>query len=106
LNKTDRLGPEAISECQTVVPGSIVVSTRDLESPARVRQAIIDALDAQRELCELHVPYQAGALFGSIHQGAHVLAERFDEAGATLELRARAEFIAAWRKQIDARVPT
>jgi len=102
LNKADRLGPEALDEARSLVAGSVVVSTRDPESPARVRQVIIDALDAQRELAELHVPYQAGAIFGNIHQGAHVLTERFDELGTTLQVRARAEFIAAWRKQIGA----
>lgn len=100
LNKADRLSPEALDEARKLVTQSVVVSTKDPESPARVRQVIVDALDAQRELVELHIPYQAGAIFGSIHQGAHVLAERFDEAGTTLQLRARAEFIAAWRKQI------
>lgn len=100
LNKADRLGAEALDEARRLVPQSVVVSTKDPESPARVRQVIIDALDAQRELAELHIPYQAGAIFGSIHQGAHVLAEQFDEAGTTLRVRARAEFIAAWRKQI------
>ncbi len=100
LNKADRLAPEALDEARELVPGSVVVSTKDPESPARVRRVIIEALDAQRELAELHVPYQAGAIFGSIHQGAHVLEERFDEAGTTFQLRARAEFIAAWRKQI------
>jgi len=100
LNKADRLEPPALEEAQKLVDGSVVVSAKDPESPARVRQVIVDALDAQRELAELHVPYQAGALFGSIHQGAHVLAERFDEQGTTFQLRARAEFIAAWRKQI------
>lgn len=100
LNKADRVSPEVLDEARKLVDQSVVVSTRDTESPARVHQVIVDALDAQRELAELHIPYQAGAIFGSIHQGAHVLAERFDELGATLQVRARAEFIAAWRKQI------
>ena len=100
LNKADRLDPAALEAARNQTEGSVVVSAKDPAAPARVRQVIIDALDAQRELAELHVPYQAGAIFGSIHQGAHVLAERFDEQGTTFELRARAEFIAAWRKQI------
>lgn len=100
LNKADRLAPDALDEAHKLVDRSVIVSAKDPESPKRVRQLIIDALDAQRELAELHIPYQAGAIFGSIHQGAHVLAERFDELGTTLQLRARAEFIAAWRKQI------
>lgn len=101
LNKIDRVDAADLRAREALVPGHVSVSAKDPASVALVRQAIIDALDGQRELVELHVPYQAGALFGNIHQGAHVLSERFDDAGALLTLRARSEFIAAWRKQMQ-----
>jgi GTP-binding protein HflX len=105
LNKVDRLDPAALAHLSEVLPEALQVSSRASDDVKRVREAIIAALDTQRELAELFVPYQAGALLGAIHQGAHVLSEKFDEAGALLSLRARGEFVAAWRKQLEARAP-
>jgi len=105
LNKCDRLTPEQLAACAERLPGALRVSCRNHADVARVRQALIDALDGQCEPAALRVPYTQGALLGAIRKDAHVLSERFDEAGVLVELRAKAAFIATWKKQLASSGP-
>ena len=100
LNKCDKLAPDEQAHLAELMPEALQVSARSGSDRARVRDAIIQALDARRELALLSVPYRDGALLSSIRRDAHVLSESFDEVGVKLELRARPEQLAAWRKKL------
>jgi GTP-binding protein HflX len=102
LNKCDRLTQEQLADLRAKLPEALLVSSLREADTARVHQAIVSAIDVQLQPAALNIPYREGSLINSIHEAAHVLSERFDETGVSLELRAKPEFIAAWRKRLEA----
>jgi GTP-binding protein HflX len=102
FNKCDRLSPDERSLLSAALPEAAQVSSRDPSDVERVRNAIIEAIDAQLQPAALRVPYKDGELRSLIHREAHVLSEQCDESGIELQIRARPELIAAWEKRLQA----
>jgi GTP-binding protein HflX len=97
LNKADRLDPETRARLAREWPDAILASAKDPADVARLRERILAAFEGDMEEAELFVPYARQRVVGEAHASARVLAERHDEAGTHLRLRARPEVLARLR---------
>ncbi len=88
MNKVDRLDDIGRAKARAAHPNAVFLSARDPADVARLRQIIIEHFDAQMVEGELVVPYGMKGMIGEIHQNARVVEETWDEAGATMRLRA------------------
>jgi 50S ribosomal subunit-associated GTPase HflX len=53
----------------------------------------------------LFVPYQQQRVVAQLHQAAHVLSERHDENGTHLQVRASAEVLARFTRELESGGP-
>jgi GTPase len=88
MNKADRIDELGRAKIRAAHPKAMIISTRDADDVARVRQAIIDFFDAQLTEEDLDVPFGKQAVIHEIHESARVVAETWDESGAHLRVRA------------------
>jgi len=94
FNKIDKVGDEAAQEARRAellarFPDAIILSARNPDDVARLRQAFIDRFSAAFVEEELLVPWDRQALRGEIFAAAQVLGEEHDEAGTRFRLRAQ-----------------
>jgi GTP-binding protein HflX len=93
FNKSDRLDNalDQSRELEQRFPGSLVISARRPQDVAQVRTAIVAFLTRDFVVAELHVRHDRAAVRAEIFACCDVLAEAYDEVGATLRVRADAK---------------
>ncbi len=90
LNKIDRVAAEDREALMVEMPEALLVSARDDESVALVRERIVTFFEASMEEREIFVPWAEQARVHRAHEEARVLEEIHDEEGTRLRLRAPA----------------
>ncbi len=90
LNKRDRLDEETIASLRSRYPEAWIVSAKDRDDVARVREQILSFFDGELVEDEVFVPYDRHGLVQRIHESARVLSERYDEHGTHVRVRAPA----------------
>jgi GTP-binding protein HflX len=88
LNKIDRVVPEAREALREAFPDALLVSAHDPTDVSRVRETIVEALDATMTDARLEVPWTRGELVGEIRSSTHVLDEAHREDGMVFTVRA------------------
>ena len=101
LNKVDRVEERAGLERE--LPDAIAMSAHEPADVARLRGSIVAFFERNHEEDMLVVPYAQPALLAEIRGRARVTAERWNEGGAVLAVRAPKEAIAGWREALPAR---
>jgi GTPase len=102
LNKRDRLEPAAIEALALEFPEALIVSAKDPAGVGAVRDAIITFFDGELAEEELFIPYAAHKHVRDVYESLTVVAERHDEHGTHLSVRAPAATLARIRAQIPA----
>ncbi len=97
LNKADRIDADTRARLATEWPDGILVSAKDPADVAALRERILAFFERDMEEADLFVPYTKQRLVGEAHTSARVLAERHDEAGTHLRVRARPDVLARLR---------
>jgi GTP-binding protein HflX len=103
LNKADRLDPEAREALLRKHKGAILLSAREPEDVAVLRQTIVDFFEAKMTDEELLVPYAKQGLIGEVYESARVLSEEYDESGTRLRVRALPAAIARLKRAFATR---
>jgi GTP-binding protein HflX len=88
LNKVDRLDAAARAELAHEYPEAVQLSAKDGADIARLRETIIAFFEASMVEATLLVPYSKQKLVAEIYEGAQVLSEEYDEAGAQVRIKA------------------
>lgn len=101
LNKVDRLDSEEKLLLSREFPDAILLSAKDAEDVARLRQTIIEIFEGRMVEGELVVPYAKQALVSEVYDNARVLSETYDEKGAHLAVRAEPPVLARLRTLIE-----
>ncbi|HEY8492554.1 MAG TPA: GTPase HflX [Myxococcota bacterium] len=99
LNKADRLDPDTRARLAQAWPDALIVSARDPADVARLRERIVAFFERDMVEGELFVPWARQRVVGEAHATARVLAERHDESGTHLRLRARPDVLARLRAE-------
>jgi GTP-binding protein HflX len=89
FNKADRLDAAGRARLGESWPDALVVSSRDPEDVARVRERILAHFERGMIEAELFVPYAQQRWVSEIYASARVISERHGEAGTHLQIRAR-----------------
>ncbi len=100
LNKIDQVDEQDRKLLSCEFPEAILLSAKDSDDVARLRQTIIEAFEERMELADIVVPYAKQALVSEVYAGARVLSETYDEAGAHLSVRAEPAVLARLRALI------
>lgn len=101
LNKIDRVPEQERKLLVREFPQAILLSAKDPQDVARLRQTIIDIFEARMVEGELVVPYAKQALVSEVYDNARVSSETYDEAGAHLSVRAEPAVLARLRTLIE-----
>ena len=88
LNKRDRLTEARRAELAALYPGALQVSAHDPNDVRRVREALIEFFDGELTEGEVFVPYERHGRVAIVYETATVVAERHDENGTHLRVRA------------------
>jgi GTP-binding protein HflX len=91
LNKRDLLTPEQAEALAKEYPEAVMISTRDKNDLASLRETLIRFFEADMVEEELFVPYSAGSMIGEIRARLRVLTESYDGAGTKLRVRGKPE---------------
>lgn len=100
LNKRDRLDEVSIAALAQEFPEALIVSAKDPAGVAQIREAIVTFFDGEIAEEDLFVPYTAHKHVRDIYEHATVVAERHDERGTHLSVRAPAATLARIRAQL------
>jgi GTPase len=101
LNKVDRLDEQDKLLLSREYPDAILLSAKDSDDVARLRQTIIEIFEERMVEGELVVPYSKQALVSEVYDNARVLSETYDELGAHLSVRAEGPVLARLRTLIE-----
>ncbi len=102
LNKADRVDPDTRARLALEWPDAVLVSAKDPADVAALRERILAFFERDMEEADLFVPYTKQRIVGEAHTNARVLAERHDEAGTHLRVRARPDVLARLRTSAGA----
>jgi GTP-binding protein HflX len=100
LNKRDKLEPAQQEALAAEFPEAILVSAKQPDDVARLRERILAFFERGMEEVELHVPYTRQRILAEIHESCRVLSESHDEQGTLVRLRARPEHVARLRASL------
>jgi len=101
LNKRDRLTPEEIAALELEFPGCMIVSAKNPDDVARVREEIIVFFDGPLVEVDLFVPYARHALVQRVYESTTVLGETHDDVGTHLKIRAPASTVDRLRARLE-----
>jgi GTPase len=88
LNKKDRLTPEQCEELAREFPDAILISTRDTNDIAMLRDNLLEFFEREMIDETVFLPYNLKGAIGEIRAQMRVLDEAFDEHGVQLRVRA------------------
>ncbi len=97
LNKADRIDAATRAHLALAWPDAILVSAKNPADIAVLRDRILAFFERDMEEADLFVPYTKQRIVGEAHANTRVLAERHDEAGTHLRVRARPDVLARLR---------
>jgi GTP-binding protein HflX len=97
LNKADRLDAAARERLAREWPDALLLSVREPGDVAALRERIVAFFERDTQEEELFVPYAKQRWVGEARAAGRVVAERHDEAGTFLRVRARPEVLARLR---------
>jgi GTP-binding protein HflX len=101
LNKRDRLLAHEIQALHEEFPDAILLSTRDAEDLASLRELLLNFFEGDMRDEELMVPYSLQGAVGEIRRQMRVLDETYSETGVTLKVRARPEALSRLKKRFS-----
>ncbi len=104
LNKIDRVDPEQREALRAEYPDAIQLSALDHEDVARLRTIIVEGVAKTLTEAELFVPYNQHAVTAALHEHGQVLAEKHEDDGTRLTVRAPAELLERLKAQLAGRV--
>jgi GTP-binding protein HflX len=94
MNKVDLLEPTTRAVLSRELPDALFMSAREPADVARLRERIVAFFERDMREAELFVPYAESRRVAEAHREARVLAERHDEHGTHLRVRAPADVLA------------
>jgi GTP-binding protein HflX len=86
LNKCDCLDEEQRKALAFELPGGLLVSSRNPDDVARVRQCLIDFFEGSYVEAELLVPYSRQRLVSEMHESGRVLSESYEDDGVRVRV--------------------
>ncbi len=95
LNKIDQLTQEQIDELAVEYPEAIFISTRNRDDIHRIHGLIVGFFEENMIDKSVLIPYSQGKLLGMIRERARVLAEKHEEEGTIVTIRAHDD-VHAW----------
>ena len=87
LNKVDRLDEEAQKALRYRHPEAILLSAHRPDDVVKLRETIIEQLEASMLEEEVVIPYSKQALLGEVYETVRVVSEEYDESGTRLRVR-------------------
>jgi GTP-binding protein HflX len=103
LNKVDKVPEEAREALRVEYPEAILLSAKDPNDVAALRESIIAYFEASMVDGELLLPYGKQSLIGEVYENARVLSEEYDQEGARLRLRAHPAALARLQSLLNPR---
>jgi len=100
FNKIDRLDEAARADLTARFPDAWLVSARDPEEVARLRQKIIDLFEQRYEEATLVIPYDQQSLLSEMHGSGKVGEAKYEEDGVHVHFRADTETLARVRARL------
>jgi GTP-binding protein HflX len=100
LNKADRLDAAARARLAAAWPDALLLSAREARDAATLRERLVSFFDRGSVEEEIWIPYAKERLAAELRAGARVLAERHDESGTHLRVRAKPELLARVRSRL------
>jgi GTP-binding protein HflX len=100
LNKADRLDAGARARLAGEWPDALLLSVRDAADVATLHERIVAHFERGHVEAELVVPYAQQRVVAEAHASARVLAERHDESGTRLRVRATPEVLERLREML------
>ncbi len=97
LNKADRLDEARRAELADAYPDALLLSSRSRPDVTALHARIVAFFERDMVEAELLVPYAQQRLVGEIHAACRVIAERCDDAGRHLRVRAHPAVVARLR---------
>jgi len=97
LNKADRLDAARREALAGAYPDALLLSAKSADDVAALHARIVEFFERDMVEEELLVPYSQQRLVGEIHAACRVLAERCDESGRHLRIRANPAVLARLR---------
>jgi GTP-binding protein HflX len=88
LNKQDKLSDDEKSKLKEEFPDAFFLSTRSPEDLKSLREKILSYFEEDMIDEDIFVPYHAKGIIGEIRAQMRVLAEKYDENGVQLKVRA------------------
>lgn len=98
LNKRDRLSEDEQAVLQREFPDAILISTRNKEDLAGLRETILKFFEGDMREEELFIPYTLQGAMGEVRRSMRVLNETFTENGVNLKVRACEESLSRFKR--------
>jgi GTP-binding protein HflX len=100
LNKADRLDAADRARLAAEWPDALLLSARDPGDAEALRERLVSFFERGSVEEEILIPYAQQRLAAELRAGARVLAERHDESGTRLRVRAKPELLARVRAKL------
>jgi GTP-binding protein HflX len=101
LNKRDRLTDHQKNLLRVEFPDALILSARDRQDVARLRDEIVSFFDGALVEREVFVPYARQKAMHHLHEVVTVLGERYDEEGTHVLVRAPESAIDRLKTLVD-----
>jgi GTP-binding protein HflX len=102
MNKIDRLSPEALEELRHAEPKAWFLSAHDPADVAELHDRIVAFFESSYVAADLLVPYTDQRLVAEMHDAGRVEAERYEQDGVHVRLRAEPETVQRFRAKLGA----
>lgn len=102
MNKIDRLPHDALALLRRSEPNAWFTSAHDPRDVAALHDSIVAFFEASYVAAELVVPYTEQRLVADMHESGRVEAERYEQDGVHVRLRAEPETIQRFRAKLSA----
>ncbi len=100
MNKVDRLAPEELAELRRMEPKAWFTSAHDASLVSELHAAIVAFFESNYVGADFVVPYTAQRFVAEMHESGRVEAERYEEDGVHVRLRAEPETIERFRVKL------
>lgn len=101
LNKRDKLSAEEVETLRQEFPEAIFMSTREKEDLAFLREELMNFFESEMIEEDVLIPYTLQGAVGEVREKMRVVAESYDNDGAKLRVRAKAEDLERLRKKYE-----
>jgi GTP-binding protein HflX len=105
LNKIDLVSEADRAALAEEFPDALSLSAKSAADQELLRDTIVRFFEGQGVEKALFVPYQRQRLVAQLHEAAHVLSETHDEHGTHLQVRASAEVLARFARELESADP-